>query len=144
LAVKHVLFERRDPGREVRRFFEWLDEGTEVVVEHRPPMDVLETATELEVIVDLPGVPAEAIRVIFSRGTLVIAGRKMAPTCERRDTAFHMAERSFGRFACVVRVAGAVDAGRTRAVLKAGELCVLLSRIEERRGGEIAIAVERA
>lgn len=144
MAVNHVLFERRDPGREVRRFFEWLDEGTEIVVEHHPPMDVLESANALVVIVDLPGVPAEAIRVIFSSGTLVIAGRKTAPTCERRETAFHMAERGFGRFACVVRVAGAVDAGRTRALLKAGELCVVLPLIEERRGGEIAIAVERA
>ena len=141
--MTHVLFERRDPGREVRRFFEWLDEGTEVVVEHRPPMDILETARTLEVVVDLPGVTAESIRVIFSRGTLVIAGRKTAPTCEHRDTAFHMAERSFGRFTSVVRIAGAVDAGSARATLKAGELRVVLQRIEERLGGEIAIAVER-
>ena len=111
-------------------------------VEYRPPVDVIETATAVEIVVDLPGVPAESVHVTFAGGTLVIAGRKRAPTCAHREAAFHLAERTFGQFACVVRCDVAVDAGRAGASLSAGELHVVLPRIEERRGREISIPVE--
>jgi HSP20 family molecular chaperone IbpA len=57
------------------------------------------------------------------------------------DAAFHLAERGFGRFARAVRLAGAFDAGRARATLNAGELRVVLPRIDERRGSEIRIPI---
>lgn len=106
-----------------------------------PPMDLFETPASVEVIADLPGVPADAIRVVFAEGVLAIAGQKHPRSCEHRDAAFHLAERAFGRFARVFRVAGAFDAGRATATLTAGELRVVLPRIEERRGAGIRIPV---
>jgi hypothetical protein len=41
-----------------------------------------------------------------------------------------------------VRISGAVDAGRAKATLGAGELRIELPRIADRRGGQIAIPVE--
>jgi HSP20 family molecular chaperone IbpA len=41
----------------------------------------------------------------------------------------------------VLRLAGALDAGRAHATLTAGELHVVLPRIEERRGREVPIPV---
>jgi HSP20 family protein len=105
-------------------------------------VDVIETAASLEIVADLPGVPAESVRVTFTGGTLVIAGRKRAPLCAHREAAFHLAERTFGHFACVVRCEVAVDAGRARATLAKGELHIVLPRLEERRGRESAITVE--
>jgi HSP20 family protein len=104
-----------------------------------PRCDVLETSATVEIVMDVPGVPAEALKIVFTRGTVVIAGRKLAPVCPHGEAAFHLAERAFGRFARAIRVAGAVDAGRATATLVAGELRVVLPRIDERRGGEIAI-----
>jgi HSP20 family molecular chaperone IbpA len=52
-----------------------------------------------------------------------------------------MAERTFGRFARAVRIGGAVDAGKARATLVKGELRIVFPRIEERRGGQIRIAI---
>jgi HSP20 family molecular chaperone IbpA len=71
-----------------------------------------------------------------------VTGRKRAPLCTHREAAFHLAERTFGHFACVVRCEVAVDASRARATLGAGELHVVLPRIDDRRGREIAITVE--
>jgi HSP20 family protein len=104
-------------------------------------MDVVETAEGIAVVLDLPGVAAAAIRVVFTQGTLVVAGRKLPPPCAHREAAFHLAERSFGRFARAIRLAGAVDAGRAAAVLAGGELTITLPRIEERRGRDIQIPV---
>jgi HSP20 family protein len=133
--VAQIFFDRRD--------FDAFGSPAETeTVEYRPPVDVIETAGAIEMVTDLPGVPADAVEVTFTGNTLVVAGRKRAPHCAHREAAFHLAERTFGRFVCVVRCDVAVDAGRARATLRAGELHVVLPRIEERRGHAIAIAVE--
>jgi HSP20 family protein len=107
-----------------------------------PPLDVFETADTVEIVVDLPGVPADVIRVGWSRGVVVIAGHKAPAGCQdHRDAAFHLAERGFGRFTRVIRLSGALDAGRAHATVKNGELHVVFPRIAERRGGEIAVSV---
>jgi HSP20 family protein len=132
---------------DVRLVAAWLDEVDTpgvTAAEHWPPIDVVETATAVHVVADVPGVPAESLRVIFSRGLLVLAGCKRPPAFEHDGAAFHLAERSFGRFACAVRLGDALDVGRARATLRAGELLVVLPRIEDRRGGEIRIKVETA
>jgi HSP20 family protein len=106
-----------------------------------PPMDVLETADAVEVLLDLPGVPLSAIHVAYSEGTLIVSGHKLPEGCGSRDAAFHLAERSFGRFARAVRLNGAFDAGRASASLVGGELRIVLPRIEERRGRDIRIQI---
>ena len=106
-----------------------------------PPMDVLETDAAIEVLLDLPGVVSESVRLLFSQGTLLIAGQKLPAGCPHRKAAFHLAERGFGRFARAVRLSGAFDAGRASARLVRGELHIVLPRIAERRGREIRIDV---
>lgn len=109
--------------------------------ECRPPLDVLETATAVEVVVDVPGVPSDALRVAVRRSTLLVVGAKLAGPPDS-SAKFHLAERSFGRFARAVRISGAFDASRATAHAAAGQLRVVLPRIEERRGRVVVIAVE--
>ncbi len=128
----------------LREFFRRLDDDGENTVatgEASVPLDVVETATAIEVVVDLAGVSADDVKVLFVRNTLVISGSKLPGVCEEAEAAFHLAERTFGRFARAVRLAGAFDAGRADARLAIGELHVTLPRIEERRGNEIRIPV---
>ena len=142
--MARIFLERRGLGEEARRLFEMLNRDqaqADLPGECSPPLDVVETAETLEIIVDVPGVAAGDVQVVYGRGTLVIGGRKLPPGCEHREAAFHLAERGFGRFARAVRVAGAFDAGRARATLSGGELHVVLPRIDERRGREIRIPV---
>jgi HSP20 family protein len=108
----------------------------------RPPVDVIETSSGLEVVVDVPGVPADSLRVAIRRNTLLIVGAKLTtiPDAAR----YHLAERSYGRFARVVRLDGAFDAARTRARAAAGQLRITLPRLDDRRGRILRIPVEPA
>ena len=147
--MARVFLERRDDdaldGRDaIRRLVELLDDEGAGLQECTPPIDVVEHGDRIEITVDVPGVPADAVRVIYARGTLVIAGRKVPRACDHANIAFHLAERSFGRFVRAIRVVGlpgAVDGGRAVASLIAGELRVVLPRIEDRRGHDIYIEV---
>jgi HSP20 family protein len=156
-AVTRIYFERHpltDVGSELdslssdlQQFLEFLDSDRAsgpYGAEYRPPLDVIETAVAIEIVADLPGVAMDELRVVYSRGAVIVAGRKSAPACHHRDAAFHLAERTFGRFACVVRLSAAIDAGRAKATLAAGELHVVLPRVEDRRGRDIPIAIESA
>jgi HSP20 family protein len=143
-VVTRIFFHRHDFDRDMLRFLRQLDEDApdRAEVEHRPPIDVVETAEAIDVIADLPGVSASAVRIVVTGSTLVIAGRKGAPVCQHASATFHLAERSFGRFAYGLRVAVAIDAGRATATLKAGELRITLPRIDERRGHEREITIK--
>ena len=108
--------------------------------ECRPSLDVRETDDVVEVSVDLAGVAAEAIRVLFRAGVLVVVGEK-APAATAGDEQFHLVEREFGRFARAVRLEGAFDVGNARAALQHGELTITLPKIADRRGGALRIPV---
>jgi HSP20 family protein len=143
--VAHIYWEHRelldDPG--LRRLLEG-ESSPGAAGDCTPPMDVVETSTGVEVLMDLPGVARSQITVVFSQGTLVVAGRKVPASCAHREAAFHLAERGFGRFVRAVRLSGAVDAGRAQASLSDGELRIVLPRIQERRGRDIRIDVAGA
>jgi HSP20 family protein len=134
---------------DVRRVFEELDSDHGVVSPtvtgvYTPALDVVETPASVEVFVDLPGVPVSAVRVLFKNGALIIAGEKLGPDqCGPECAAFHLVERGFGRFARVIRLGIAVDAGRSTASLRGGELRVSIPRIDERRGEQIVVRVEQ-
>jgi HSP20 family protein len=145
--VARILIERRqdDPREtEMLRRLVALFDGSEAAGEpdYGPPIDVVEHADRVEITVDLPGVSVESVRVVVSRETVVIAGKKHPQACSER-VAFHLAERRFGRFARAIGLNGAFDAGQGTASLAAGELRVTLPRIEERRGRDIHIEVTR-
>lgn len=108
----------------------------------RPAVDVFETTAGLEVVVDVPGVAPDSLRVAVRRGVLLVVGAKITSP-PAPSTRFHLAERSYGRFARVVRLTGAFDAAHARAVTRAGELRITLPRLEERRGRILRIPVER-
>ena len=143
----HLGQDAADLADDARRLLVELDEsvpGTSAIsAECRPPLDVIETASAIEVIVDLPGVAADAVRVAVRRSTLLIVGAKLAATADPAARA-HVAERSYGRFARAVRLSGAVDATRVRAVVRAGQLRVSLPRLDDRRGHVLVVPVEQA
>lgn len=93
--------------------------------ECHPALDVLETDTGVEVVVDVAGVPADALRILFRAGVLVVAGDEQT---------FHLVERESGRFARAVRLHGAYDIDRSSATLRDRELTIVLPTLEERRG----------
>ena len=106
-----------------------------------PPFDILETADGLEVLMDLPGVTAAELEIVFARNVLLIAGRKLPRPLEDGGAAFHVAERAFGRFARAITLDGAYDTNAATATLNGGKLRLVLPRQRERRGAPIRIPV---
>ena len=142
--MPRLHLERRELGEELRRLFDLLDGEARAAGgtgECNPPVDVIESPTGISLVMDLPGVPPSSVQVVVARGTVLIAGTKLPAGCGHKDAAFHLAERTFGRFARIVRLGGAVDVGNARATLDAGELRIEFPRIEERRGRQIRIPI---
>src|SRR5918993_4411451 len=109
--MARVYVERRElPAHLVR-----LLEQTRAAAECTPPMDVVETPVGLEVRLDVPGVAASQIDILFADSVLLITGQKLPAACEHTDAGFHIVERAFGQFARALRVDGAFDAGRAEA-----------------------------
>lgn len=108
----------------------------------RPPLDILEHPESLEIVMDVPGVQADALRVAVRGNTLLVVGRKPTGPLEA-NARFHLAERSYGRFARAVRLDGAFDGSRARAALTGGQLRITLPLLPDRRGRIFGIAVER-
>jgi HSP20 family protein len=135
--MARVYVERRELPDDLRR----LIESGAAAVEYTPPLDVIETDTGVQLLLDLPGVTAARIDIVFSRNVVLIAGDKPAPVPDHGDATFHVAERAFGRFARAIGLEGAFDASKAVATLTNGELRVVLPRIAERRGGRIRIPV---
>lgn len=137
-----------DLGQEVRRLFEDLarrrpDRRHVVSGECLPLLDVFETERTIEVMLDVPGIQVDGLRIMIKSGVLLIVGEKERPEQSQRGPAsFHLVERDFGHFARAVRINAAFDASGIRARLRDGELRVVLPKIQERRGKEIMVPIE--
>jgi len=128
-------------AEEVRRVF--LELGRTFGIgslagECAPPIDVFETDDVIEVIVDLPGVQLEAIRVMAKGNSLLVVGDKRSRP-SRSESTFHLVERGYGRFARTVQLGGSCDTARVRATLIDGELRISVPKMAERRGRTIQI-----
>jgi len=132
-------------GDEIRELFDDLarslgDDPAAYPGQCRPLVDVFETDAAVELVVDTCGVPAQALRVLFKNGVVIVAGEKASPPTVP-EAAYHLVERDFGRFARAVRLTGAFDIARARATLRSGELTVVLPKLLERRGRAHRVSV---
>ena len=122
--MARVYVERRELPAQLLR----LLDARPVAAECTPPLDVIETDAAIEAILDIPGVPHDSVEIVFSGNVLLVTGQKLPAACEHRDAAFHIAERSFGRFARAIGVDGAFDAGRAARHTHRRRSCASSSR----------------
>lgn len=107
-----------------------------------PPADIYETRGCLVVVMEVPGLSPESLKVAFRDHSLVVTGRRRT----RRPGAgvfFQCLERPDGRFQRVLPLDMPIDVVGTRAKLEQGVLSVTLPRLRERRGRETLISIDR-
>lgn len=145
-SFSHSSTDAPDLTHDVRRLFEELARRPErrgpVTGECSPVLDVLETEQALEILVDVPGMSPDSLRVLIKNGIVLVVGEKERAEPPRTPTSYHLVERDFGRFARAVRMHVAVNASDARARLSHGELRIVLPKIAERRGLEIRVPIE--
>ena len=136
-----------DLAEDARRLLIELDREVPGVAalnaECRPPLDILETATAVEIVIDVPGVSPESLRIAVRRDTLLVVGAKVATSVDP-SVRYHLAERSYGRFARAVRLSSPVDARKAQARTSSGELRIVLPHVEDRRGAVLMIPIDPA
>lgn len=94
----------------------------------RPDADVYETATAIEVMVDLAGVDEDDFEVQLFEDALVVEGRRQLPSC-REGAVFHAAGIRQGPFQLEVPLTAPVDAGRVEARHDRGLLRITLPKL---------------
>ena len=102
-----------------------------------PAVDILETADELRLIADVPGVNADGVEINYERGEL----RLHARVGDREPQRGQWVSREYGvgDFVRTFRVGEGVDASRIEAEISAGVLTVHLPKAEAARTRKIAV-----
>lgn len=102
----------------------------------QPPVDVLETETEILILFALPGVDPESVDAVIEDGVLSVSGKRVLPE-ELRTALIHQLELPQGRFARRVPLPpGRFDGVKRQAIN--GCLLISLEKVstgEERHNG---------
>ena len=109
-----------------------------------PPVDLCETEKLISIRVELPGVPADDIKIGISNTKLRIWGEKKRRPNRRRIISYLCSERSFGKFGRIVPLRWTFSIREATAELSNGVLLIHLPKIEDRRGEEVVIPVKDA
>jgi HSP20 family protein len=133
----------------VGRLFSALQEATEAddplaSGTWAPPVDLCETANAIKIRVELPGVPAEEIKIGLTNEQLRISGEKKRRVSPRRITTHLCSERNYGRFNRLVPLRWSISVRDATAELKNGILIIRLPKIADRRGKEFKVPVHDA
>ena len=132
--------------REVNQLFERLAgldrAGRAPAGEWVPSVDVYECSGKLTIVVEVPGLAEDQLRVSIKDRNLVVYGERR----ERRPTggvaAFLCMERPQGRFTRTIPMDMALDVQQAEARLTGGVLTVTIPRLKDRRGRERVIPVQ--
>jgi HSP20 family protein len=133
---------------EINRLFESLYDlrqvGDSAEPFWMPNTDIVEEPDVLVLLVDLPGVSAADLRLLADGGNIIIEGEKRRPQGEPEVREHHMLERTYGRFRRVISLNYPINTHRARARLADGVLRIEFPKVENRRGGAVAISLEEA
>ena len=103
-----------------------------------PTVDVSETAKEIIVNAEIPGVEAKDIDVNQVGDVLTIKGERKREHEEKEEN-FHRIERSYGSFYRSLRLPSEVDGDRIKASYKKGVLRISLPKSKKATAKKIEI-----
>jgi HSP20 family protein len=106
-----------------------------------PNVDVMDDGQKLRVLIEVPGVDAEDVRVMVRGRVLTVRGTKKGRTRTRGGIRFFCMERYFGGFVKSVALPRAVNTHQARTLLKDGLLEIVLPHVPDQREREFEIPV---
>ena len=114
---------------------EFADEGLDTAL-WSPAADVYETADEVVLFVELPGVRLEEVHLEAFDGKLRVSGVRQ-PDQGLEPRQFIRMERIYGSFSRDFAVASSIDPSRIKATLKAGILRVSAAKTDRAQSGPV-------
>ena len=103
-----------------------------------PPVDIFEESNGIRIMLEVPGVRAEDVKISLEGHVLTIRGHK-AQVAEERTERVHRYERVYGAFERTFTLPASVDAGAIKATYDLGVLCVTLPKLEQARARQIPV-----
>jgi HSP20 family protein len=99
-------------------------------MEFAPAVDVKETADQIVIKAEVPGIDAKDINISITGDVLTIKGEKKSEHEEKEEN-YHLVERSYGSFARSLVLPAAVDMDKIEAKYDKGVLTVTCTKKEE-------------
>lgn len=138
---RHLTSFRREMDRLFDRFLEgWpfrFQAGEKV---WKPALDVSETAKEVVVKAELPGVDPKDIDLSVRGDILKVAGHRKQEKEEKGEN-FHRVERTYGSFSRSIQLPAEVDSGKVNATCKDGVLKITLPKTKVAATKKIEVKV---
>jgi HSP20 family protein len=108
-----------------------------------PSCDVFEDKENLKIVVELPGVKPEDVKLSIENQVLTVRGEKKQVAEENSDR-WHRYERSYGSFERTFTLPSTVDAERIQATVDQGVLTITLPKSEKAKPREIPVRAAQA
>ncbi len=106
-----------------------------------PQFNVVETADDIIIEADLPGISEDAIELTVNGRDLSIKGSRVATATEEGNN-IHIFERSFGQFSRQFTLPDSADTSAIAAALKDGVLKVTVGKIPEEKPRKIPLTLQ--
>ena len=126
-AVASPVFSLR---REIDRLFDdtFGGNGGRTASTWTPVVDVRESANELTLAFEMPGIAPDQIEVTTDNGVLTVRGEKREERKEDDDSQFHLVERSYGAFSRSFQLPKNLDESGIEASFENGVLTVRIPK----------------
>ena len=108
----------------------------------KPPTDVCESADAVWIRVELPGVPANQIKIALASDKVRVYGEKKKRSPRQKVLSHLCSERNYGRFSRVVPLRWTISVQDTKAQLKDGVLMIRLPKTRDRRGSAFKVPIK--
>jgi HSP20 family protein len=105
-----------------------------------PPTDIFEDADGVKIVVELPGLKPEDVKLTMENHTLTIRGEKKQ-IAEEKTTRVHRYERSYGAFERSFTLPNSADEEKVTAKFEHGVLSVTLPKADKAKPRSIEVKV---
>jgi len=113
-------------------------EGSTVTSAWLPPTDIFEDDKVVKIVVEIPGVRSEDVKLSLENKVLTIRGEKRQEA-EERNERVHRYERSYGSFQRTFALPSTIDPDQIQATYENGVLTVTLPKVEKAPPREIPV-----
>lgn len=132
---------RREMDRLFDRVFGQASSGQGLQV-WAPVVDIRETADDIQVMAELPGITPEDVSLAVENGVLTISGEKKQEIQEGKEEGnYHLFERRYGRFERSFTLPRTVTHDQIRARFHNGVLTITLPKAQEARPRRVQIEI---
>src|SRR5947208_14786335 len=107
-----------------------------------PPVDISESANDLRLQAELPGLKPEDVKLSVEANVLTISGTKQQESEENSERVYRY-ERTYGSFTRTFTLPTSIDAAGIKATYEHGVLTVVLPKVEKAKPRQIPVQVSK-